>query len=120
MGLSQSQFAAVRFPAGHFAELGAGPGATDTPTRVLLAVIARHPEAVEDACQEGLGFTVGTRHHLLTRATPEPEGGLDFYRIKKGSIQGGWSIETTGKTLGGTFALILKHFPIDQCAPNPA
>ena len=42
----------VWFPASHFAELGAGADPAHGPARVLLAVIARHPEAVEDALRK--------------------------------------------------------------------
>jgi putative transcriptional regulator len=49
MGLSQSQFAAkFGFPLATLQNWEQGRARPDTPTRVLLAVIARHPEAVED------------------------------------------------------------------------
>ncbi len=49
MGLSQSQFAArFGFPLPTLQNWEQGRARPDTPTRVLLAVIARHPEAVED------------------------------------------------------------------------
>ena len=49
MGLSQSQFAAkFGFPLATLQNWEQGRARPDTPTQVLLAVIARHPEAVED------------------------------------------------------------------------
>ena len=49
MGSSQSQFAAkFGFPLATLQNWEQGRARPDTPTRVLLAVIARHPEAVED------------------------------------------------------------------------
>jgi putative transcriptional regulator len=49
MGLSQSEFAAkFGFPLATLQNWEQGRARPDTPTRVLLAVIARHPEAVED------------------------------------------------------------------------
>lgn len=49
MGLSQSQFA-TRFglPPGTLRNWEQGRSVPDAPTRVLLAVIAKHPEAVDD------------------------------------------------------------------------
>ena len=49
MGLSQAQFA-MRFglPPGTLRNWEQGRSRPDAPTRVLLAVIAKHPEAVED------------------------------------------------------------------------
>jgi putative transcriptional regulator len=49
MGLSQSQFA-TRFglPPATLRNWEQGRSHPDAPTRVLLAVIAKHPEAVED------------------------------------------------------------------------
>ncbi len=49
MGLSQTQFATkFGFPAATLRNWEQGRAAPDAPTRVLLAVIAKHPEAVED------------------------------------------------------------------------
>lgn len=49
MGLSQTQFATkFGFPPATLRNWEQGRAAPDAPTRVLLAVIARHPEAVED------------------------------------------------------------------------
>ena len=50
MGLSQAQFA-TRFglPPATLRNWEQGRARPDIPTRVLLAVIAKHPEAVEDA-----------------------------------------------------------------------
>lgn len=50
MGLSQSQFA-MRFglPPGTLRNWEQGRSVPDAPTRVLLAVIAKHPHAVEDS-----------------------------------------------------------------------
>jgi putative transcriptional regulator len=49
MGLSQSQFAAkFGFPLATLQNWEQGRARPDAPTRVLLAVISRHPEAVED------------------------------------------------------------------------
>ena len=49
MGLSQSRFAAkFGFPLATLQNWEQGRARPDAPTRVLLAVIARHPEAVED------------------------------------------------------------------------
>ncbi|HXN50193.1 MAG TPA: helix-turn-helix domain-containing protein [Bryobacteraceae bacterium] len=50
MGLSQAQFA-TRFglPPATLRNWEQGRARPDVPTRVLLAVIAKHPEAVEDA-----------------------------------------------------------------------
>lgn len=49
MGLSQAQFAAkFGFPPGTLRNWEQGRARPDTPTRVLLAVIAKHPEVVED------------------------------------------------------------------------
>jgi putative transcriptional regulator len=49
MGLSQTQFA-TRFglPPATLKNWEQGRSRPDSPTRILLAVIARHPEAVED------------------------------------------------------------------------
>jgi putative transcriptional regulator len=49
MGLSQAQFATkFGFPPATLRNWEQGRSHPDTPTRVLLAVIAKHPEAVED------------------------------------------------------------------------
>jgi putative transcriptional regulator len=49
MGLSQAQFATkFGFPPATLRNWEQGRSNPDTPTRVLLAVIAKHPEAVED------------------------------------------------------------------------
>ena len=49
MGLSQSQFATkFGFPPATLRNWEQHRARPDAPTRVLLAVIARHPEAVED------------------------------------------------------------------------
>ncbi len=49
MGLSQAQFAAkFGFPPATLRNWEQGRSHPDTPTRVLLAVIAKHPDAVED------------------------------------------------------------------------
>lgn len=53
LGLSQSEFAAkFGFQAATLKNWEQGRTRPDGPARVLLAVIARHPEAVEDALQE--------------------------------------------------------------------
>jgi putative transcriptional regulator len=50
MRLSQAQFALkFGFPPGTLRNWEQGRSRPDAPTRVLLAVIAAHPEAVEDA-----------------------------------------------------------------------
>jgi putative transcriptional regulator len=49
MGLSQAQFAMkFGFPPATLRNWEQGRSRPDAPTRVLLAVIARHPEAVEE------------------------------------------------------------------------
>src|ERR1017187_10242555 len=49
MGLSQAQFATkFGFPLATLRNWEQGRSHPDAPTRVLLAVIAKHPEAVED------------------------------------------------------------------------
>jgi len=49
MGLSQAQFATrFGFPPATLRNWEQGRAIPDAPTRVLLAVIAKHPEAVED------------------------------------------------------------------------
>jgi len=49
MGLSQAKFATkFGFPPGILRNWEQGRSYPDAPTRVLLAVIAKHPEAVED------------------------------------------------------------------------
>ena len=49
MGLSQNQFATkFGFPPATLRNWEQGRATPDAPTRVLLAVIAKHPEAVED------------------------------------------------------------------------
>jgi putative transcriptional regulator len=49
MGLSQAQFATkFGFPPATLRNWEQGRARPDAPTRVLLAVIAEHPEAVED------------------------------------------------------------------------
>ena len=49
IGLSQAQFATkFGFPPATLRNWEQGRARPDAPTRVLLAVIARHPEAVED------------------------------------------------------------------------
>jgi putative transcriptional regulator len=53
MGLSQSQFATkFGFPPATLRNWEQGRARPDAPTRVLLAVIARHPEAVEDVLRK--------------------------------------------------------------------
>jgi putative transcriptional regulator len=53
MGLSQSQFATkFGFPPATLRNWEQGRSRPDAPTRVLLAVIAKHPEAVEDVLQK--------------------------------------------------------------------
>jgi putative transcriptional regulator len=53
MGLSQAQFATkFGFPPATLRNWEQGRSRPDAPTRVLLAVIARHPEAVEDVLQK--------------------------------------------------------------------
>jgi putative transcriptional regulator len=53
MGLSQAQFATkFGFPPATLRNWEQGRSRPDTPTRVLLAVIAKHPEAVEDVLQK--------------------------------------------------------------------
>ena len=53
MGLSQAQFATkFGFPPGTLKNWEQGRARPDTPTRVLLAVIAKHPEAVEDVLRK--------------------------------------------------------------------
>ena len=54
MGLSQSQFAA-RFglPPATLRNWEQGRAYPDAPARVLLAVIAKHPDAVQDALDRG-------------------------------------------------------------------
>jgi putative transcriptional regulator len=54
MGVSQAQFATkFGFPPGTPRNWEQGGSHPDAPTRVLLAVIAKHPEAVEDVLHEG-------------------------------------------------------------------
>ena len=53
MGLSQSQFATkFGFPTATLRNWEQGRARPDTPTRVLLAVIAKHPESVEDVLKD--------------------------------------------------------------------
>src|SRR5580700_2093376 len=53
MGLSQAQFATkFGFPPATLRNWEQGRSQPDAPTRVLLAVIARHPEAVEDVLRK--------------------------------------------------------------------
>ena len=53
MGLSQSQFALkFGFPPATLRNWEQGRVRPDTPTRVLLAVIAKHPESVEDVLKD--------------------------------------------------------------------
>ena len=53
MGLSQAQFAAkFGFPPATLRNWEQGRSRPDAPTRVLLAVIAKHPEAVEDVLRK--------------------------------------------------------------------
>ena len=53
MGLSQTQFATkFGFPPATLRNWEQGRSHPDAPTRVLLAVIAKHPEAVEDVLQK--------------------------------------------------------------------
>jgi len=52
MGLSQAQFAIkFGFPPATLRNWEQGRSHPDAPTRVLLAVIAKHPEVVEDVLQ---------------------------------------------------------------------
>jgi putative transcriptional regulator len=52
MGLSQAQFATrFGFPPATLRNWEQGRAQPDAPTKVLLAVIARHPEAVDDVLQ---------------------------------------------------------------------
>ncbi len=53
MGLSQAQFAAkFGFPPATLRNWEQGRSRPDAPTRVLLAVIEKHPEAVEDVLRK--------------------------------------------------------------------
>jgi len=53
MGLSQAQFAAkFGLPPATLRNWEQGRAHPDTPTRVLLAVIAKHPEVVEDVLRK--------------------------------------------------------------------
>jgi putative transcriptional regulator len=53
MGLSQTQFATkFGFPPATLRNWEQGRSRPDAPTRVLLAVIATHPEAVEDVLRK--------------------------------------------------------------------
>lgn len=53
LGLSQSEFAAkFGFPSAALRNWEQGRTRPDRPARVLLAVLARHPEAVEDALRK--------------------------------------------------------------------
>ena len=53
MGLSQAQFATkFGFPPATLRNWEQGRSHPDAPTRVLLAVIANHPEAVEDVLRK--------------------------------------------------------------------
>ena len=53
MRLSQAQFATkFGFPSSTLRNWEQGRSRPDTPTRVLLAVIAKHPEAVEDVLRK--------------------------------------------------------------------
>jgi putative transcriptional regulator len=53
MGLSQTQFALkFGFPRATLRNWEQGRVRPDTPTRVLLAVIAKHPESVEDVLKD--------------------------------------------------------------------
>ncbi|MGA2740708.1 MAG: helix-turn-helix domain-containing protein [Bryobacteraceae bacterium] len=53
MGLSQAQFAAkFGFPPATLRNWEQGRSHPDAPTRVLLAVIAKHPDAVEDVLRK--------------------------------------------------------------------
>jgi putative transcriptional regulator len=53
MGLSQSQFATkFGLPPATLRNWEQGRSTPDAPTRVLLAVIAKHPEAVEDVLRK--------------------------------------------------------------------
>jgi len=53
MGLSQTQFALkFGFPPATLRNWEQGRVRPDTPTRVLLAVIAKHPESVEDVLED--------------------------------------------------------------------
>jgi putative transcriptional regulator len=53
MGLSQAQFATkFGFPPATLRNWEQGRARPDAPTRVLLAVIAKHPEAVEDVLRK--------------------------------------------------------------------
>jgi putative transcriptional regulator len=53
MGLSQAQFAAkFGFPSATLRNWEQGRSHPDAPTRVLLAVIAKHPEVVEGVLQK--------------------------------------------------------------------
>jgi putative transcriptional regulator len=63
MGLSQAQFA-TRFglPPATLRNWEQGRAVPDTPTRVLLAVIARHPEAVDEVLRAG-SFNPGPPAH---------------------------------------------------------
>jgi len=56
MGLSQTQFATkFGFPPATLRNWEQGRSYPDAPTRVLLAVIAKHPEAVEDVLRKASG-----------------------------------------------------------------
>lgn len=53
MGLSQAQFATrFGFPPAPLKNWEQGRARPDAPTRVLLAVIEKHPEAVEDVLRK--------------------------------------------------------------------
>lgn len=57
MGLSQTQFALkFGFPPATLRNWEQGRVRPDAPTRVLLAVIAKHPESVEDVLKDARGI----------------------------------------------------------------
>jgi len=69
MGLSQAQFATkFGFPPATLRNWEQGRARPDAPTRVLLAVIAKHPEAVEDVLRGELIRTLrGMQYPIVSQ-----------------------------------------------------
>lgn len=76
MGLSQAQFATkFGFPPATLRNWEQGRARPDAPARVLLAVIAEHPEAVEDVLRKASWHANTSGTTRSPRCTAEPKKG---------------------------------------------
>ncbi|HOK47947.1 MAG TPA: helix-turn-helix domain-containing protein [Bryobacteraceae bacterium] len=78
MGLNQAQFATkFGLPPATLRNWEQGRSRPDAPTRVLLAVIAKHPEAVEDVLRKASQSVHGDRGADWGRGAVQQQLGRD-------------------------------------------